>query len=303
MQTVMAECHNLVKIYKVADLEVVALQGLDLRVAQGEMLAIAGPSGSGKTTLMHILGGLDLPSAGQCIVAGQDVLRLNAKERLDYRRRRIGNVWQQVGRNLLSHYSLRENVEIPQMALGVSATARTRRARDLLAQVGLPDMGAKVPAQLSGGEQQRAAIAVALANTPAILLADEPTGELDGATASEILALLRQLNNDTGITTVVVTHDPTLAEAMDRVIAIRDGRTSTEIVRRRAPHVAGKGSAVASDVIAISGSTHHELVLMDGAGRLQVPRDLLIGLPFTHRVEIRAAGDHLEIWPIGEETE
>jgi ABC-type lipoprotein export system ATPase subunit len=299
MQTVMAECHNLVKIYKVADLEVVALQGLDLRVAQGEMLAIAGPSGSGKTTLMHILGGLDLPSAGQCIVAGQDVLRLNAKERLDYRRRRIGNVWQQVGRNLLSHYSLRENVEIPQMALGVSATARTRRARDLLAQVGLPDMGAKVPAQLSGGEQQRAAIAVALANTPAILLADEPTGELDGATASEILALLRQLNNDTGITTVVVTHDPTLAEAMDRVIAIRDGRTSTETVRRDAPLAVGAEDR-ASAIIGLPGTTHREAVLIDRAGRLQLPKDAIERIPFNGRADVRVVGDHVELWPVDE---
>src|SRR6266446_3263396 len=225
-------CDNLVKIYKVADLEVVALQGLDLEVSPGEMIAIVGVSGSGKTTLLNILSGLDLPSAGKCLVDGNDLTRLSRAQRINYERFTVGHVWQQSGRNLLPELSIQANVELPQVLGGVEPALRARRARELLELVGLAGMGQKRPDQLSGGEQQRAAIAVALANQPKLLLGDEPTGELDSATAGEILALLRSLNRQLGLTIILVTHDVAIASVVDRTIAIRDGRTSTETVRR-----------------------------------------------------------------------
>ena len=225
-------CDNLVKIYKVADLEVVALQGLDLEVAPGEMLAIVGASGSGKSTLLNILSGLDVPSAGGCLVDGNDLTRLSAAQRIHYRRYIVGQIWQQSGRNLLSELGAQANVELPQMLSGTGTRSRARRARELLELVGLGGMEQKKPDQLSGGEQQRNAIAVALANNPKVLLADEPTGELDSVTAGEIFALLRRLNQQLGLTVIIVTHDAAIAAEVDRTIAIRDGRTSTETIRR-----------------------------------------------------------------------
>src|SRR5947209_8611929 len=212
-------CDNLVKIYKVADLEVVALQGLDLEVQQGEMLAIVGASGSGKSTLLNILSGLDIPSAGRCIVDHNDLTRLSNAQRINYRRYIVGQVWQQSGRNLLPELSAQANVELPQMLSGVGSAQRIRRAQELLALVGLGGMGKKRPDQLSGGEQQRTAIAVALANSPKILLADEPTGELDSVTATEVMQLLRTLNTQLGLTIITVTHDAAIAAAVDRTIA------------------------------------------------------------------------------------
>src|SRR5947209_3772318 len=228
-------CDNLVKIYKVADLEVVALQGLDLEVVPGEMMAIVGVSGSGKSTLLNILSGLDIPSAGRCIVDGNDLTRLSEAQRIHYRRFVVGHIWQQSGRNLLPELNIIENIALPQILGGISPAERTRRAHDLLEHVGLGPMAKKRPDQLSGGEQQRVAIAVALANQPKLLLADEPTGELDSVTADEIFALMRTLNRDLGLSIITVTHDAALAAVVDRTIAIRDGRTSTETVRRESP--------------------------------------------------------------------
>ena len=183
-------CDNLVKIYKVADLEVVALQGLDLEIMPGEMIALVGASGSGKSTLMNILGGLDLPSAGKCIVAGHDLTRLSEAQRIRFRRFEVGHVWQQSGRNLLPELSIAVNVEEPLMLCGAGLAQRRRRARELLELVGLAGKEKKHPTQLSGGEQQRAAIAVALANQPGVLLADghcatiQSPGEIPMDTAS-----------------------------------------------------------------------------------------------------------------------
>src|SRR6266700_1551748 len=192
-------CDNLVKIYKVADLEVVALQGLDLEVMQGEMMAIVGVSGSGKTTLLNILSSLDVPSAGRCAVDGYDLTRLSQAQRIHYDRYTVGHVWQQSGRNLLPELSIQETVELPQVLGGANSGRRARRAQELLEIVGLGGMDKKRPDQLSGGEQQRAAIAVALANEPKLLLGDEPTGELDSISANEILTLLRTLNRQLGL--------------------------------------------------------------------------------------------------------
>ncbi len=296
-------CDNLVKIYKVADLEVVALQGLDLEVEAGEMMAIVGASGSGKSTLLNILSGLDLPSAGRCIVDGYDLTRLSNAQRIHYRRFIVGQVWQQSGRNLLPELSAAANVELPQMLSGVSGSQRAKRAKELLAMVGLGDMGHKRPFQLSGGEQQRAAIAVALANQPKLLLADEPTGELDSVTASEVLHLMRTLNQELGLTIITVTHDAAIAAEVDRTIAIRDGRTSTETVRREtALESVEAHMQTASAVIGLPTETHRESVLIDRAGRLQLPKEAIERIPFNGRAEVRITDDHVEIWPLVTET-
>ena len=292
-------CDNLVKIYKVADLEVVALQGLDLEVMQGEMMAIVGVSGSGKTTLLNILSSLDVPSAGRCVVDGYDLTRLSQAQRIYYERYTVGHVWQQSGRNLLPELRIQENVELPQV-LGVANSARrARRAQELLELVGLGGMGKKRPDQLSGGEQQRAAIAVALANEPKLLLGDEPTGELDSISANEILTLLRTLNRQLGLTIIVVTHDVAIAALVDRTIAIRDGRTSTETVRRDAPlETVSEHTLASSAVIGLPGETHRESVVIDRAGRLQLPKEALERISYNGRAEIRIVHDHVELWPI-----
>lgn len=293
-------CDNLVKIYKVADLEVVALQGLDLEVVPGEMMAIVGASGSGKSTLLNILSGLDVPSAGRCIVEHNDLTRLSEAQRIAYRRHIVGHVWQQSGRNLLAELTVAANVELPQLLGGVQARKRQRHAEELLEMVGLKGYGKKKPSQLSGGEQQRVAIAVAISNEPTLLLADEPTGELDSVTASEIFKLLRALNQQLGLTIITVTHDVAIAAVMDRTIAIRDGRTSTETVRREEPlEVVDNYVVRASAVIGLSSETHRESVLIDRVGRLQLPKEALESIVFNGRAEVRILEDHVEIWPIG----
>jgi putative ABC transport system ATP-binding protein len=273
----LVDASNLVKIYKAADLEVVALQGLDLHVPRGEMLALVGPSGAGKSTLLNILGGLDEPSAGRCEVAGVDLTRLTSQDRLLYRRRIVGHIWQQTSRNLLSDLSLLDNVVTPMVMAGYPGNHR-KRAQQLLELVGLGPRVTHRPTKLSGGEQQRGALAVALANNPELLLADEPTGELDTVTAGEILKLLRALNKELGLTTIVVTHDPLVAESMDRSVAIRDGRTSTEVLH---------------------GEAAEETVIIDGVGRLQIPKALLEALAFGGRARVHLADGHLELWPAG----
>jgi ABC-type lipoprotein export system ATPase subunit len=295
-------CDTLVKIYKVADLEVVALQGLDMEVARGEIMALVGASGSGKTTLLNILGGLDLPSAGTCVVAGNDMTRLSEAQRLNYRRFVVGHVWQQSGRNLLPELTALGNIEEPLLLSGEGLGRRRRKALELLEMVGLANAAKKRPEQLSGGEQQRVAIAVAIANDPQVLLADEPTGELDSTTAHEVLTLLRELNHRLGLTVIIVTHDVAIAAEVDRTIAIRDGRTSTETVRREAPlAIVSEQIAAASAIIGLSSKTHRESILIDRAGRLQLPKEAIEHYPFHGRAEVRYAADHVELWPV--ETE
>ena len=298
MPETLVTCDNLVKIYKVADLEVVALQGLDLEIVQGEMMALAGASGSGKSTLLNILGGLDVPSAGQCVVLDNDLTRLNEAQRINYRRHVVGHVWQQSGRNLLAELTVAANIELPQLLDGVKSTTRSRHAEELLELVGLKGYGKKKPSQLSGGEQQRVAIAVAIANEPALLLADEPTGELDSVTASEIFQLLRTLNQQIDLTILTVTHDVAIAAIMDRTIAIRDGRTSTETVRRETPlEELEDYMSASSAIIGLSNETHRESILIDRVGRLQLPKEALESFPFNGRAEVRILNDHIELWP------
>ncbi len=266
------QCENLVKIYKVADIEVFALQGLDMIVEKGECTAIIGASGSGKSTLMNILGGLDRPSAGKALVAGKELLRLNDAQLDRYRRDMVGFVWQQVSRNLLPYMTAEENVMMPMLLSG--AKQRSARARQLLARVGLEKRRHHKLSQLSGGEQQRTAIAVSLANSPQLLLADEPTGELDTQTSRQIFALFRELAEKDGITVLIVSHDAKIAEEVGRVIAIRDGKTSSEIVRQARSAESIEATLVG---MAESEARSHELVemtVLDQAGRLQIPREL-----------------------------
>ena len=263
-------------------------------------MAIVGVSGSGKTTLLNILSSLDVPSAGRCAVDGYDLTRLSQAQRIYYERYTVGHVWQQSGRNLLPELRIQENVELPQV-LGVANSARrARRAQELLELVGLGGMGKKRPDQLSGGEQQRAAIAVALANEPKLLLGDEPTGELDSISANEILTLLRTLNRELGLTIIIVTHDVAIASLVDRTIAIRDGRTSTETVRRDAPlEAVSEHTLATSAVIGLPSETHRESVVIDRAGRLQLPKEALERISYHGRAEIRIVHDHVELWPLG----
>lgn len=289
MQEQLVICDNLIKIYKNADLEVVALQGLDLEIDSGELLAIVGTSGSGKSTLLNILGGLDEPTAGRAEVAGHDLKRLNEKQRTRYRNLIVGYVWQQSGRNLLPDLSVTENVDLPQMFNGARLSHYKRRTAELLELVGLAEMAKKKPSQLSGGEQQRVALAVALANQPALLLADEPTGELDSLTTQEIMSFLREINQRLGVTILIVTHDIAVAAAVDRVIAIRDGRTSTETVRRN----------IQTTNLSPSGDVSNEAIFIDRVGLLQLPKEAMESLPLRGRVDVRVAGDHVELWPAG----
>ena len=275
-------CHNLVKIYKIADLEVIALQGLDLEISPGEIIALVGPSGAGKSTLLNLIGGLDLPSAGRLTVSGENLLAMTDSQRVTYKRNTVGFVWQQPSRNLLPYLSARENVELPMILHGTASSQRRQRASDLLKMVMLEDREEFRPDRLSGGQQQRVALAIALANTPPILLADELTGQVDSEAAAEIFKALRLINRELGTTIIIVTHDPQIASRVDRVVAVRDGRTSTEV--RRLFDKQGK-------------IDEEEWVILDGVGRLQLPKGYIDTLNLRERVKVRLEGDHVTIWP------
>ena len=269
----MIECDNLVKIYKTKDIEVLALQGLELTVAEGELMAIIGNSGSGKSTFLNMIGGLDRPSAGRLFVDGKDLFKLNEKELVEYKRNTVGFVWQNNGRNLLPYLSALENVEMPM--LFADPKGKKERALELLELVGMSHRKNSRLNQLSGGEQQRIAIAIALANRPKLLLADEPTGSVDVRTSEYILDVFRKLNEELGLTVVIVTHDKNLAKKVNRVVAIRDGKTSSERIMK---------SSYLERLSDIHGfaeeETQEEYAVLDRAGRLQIPRELLeeIGL-------------------------
>jgi ABC-type lipoprotein export system ATPase subunit len=281
-------CDNLVRIYQVENIEVQALQGLDLLVSKGEMIAIVGQSGSGKSTLLNVLSGLDVPTAGAARVAGWDLLRMSHADRLTYRRSVVGFVWQQTARNLLPYLTAKENVMLPMAFSGMSGSKRVKRAEELLATMGMADKAARRPHQLSGGEQQRVAIATALANSPEVIFADEPTGELDSATGDDVFEALRSANRDLGATVVVVTHDHAVSSQVQRTVAIRDGRTATEVVRRT--HIDELGRAQ---------TLHEEYAVLDRAGRLQIPKDYRTALGLKDRVRLDLEDDHLGVWADG----
>ncbi|MCC6605412.1 MAG: ABC transporter ATP-binding protein [Anaerolineae bacterium] len=293
----MIVCENLVKIFQIADLEVLALQGLDLTVQRGELMGIVGVSGSGKSTLMNILGGLVRPSAGQVIVNGQSLLKMSNAALDRYRRTQVGFVWQQGARNLVPYLNARENVELPMMLAGFSAREMKQRAVDLLQMVGLAERQNHYLPELSGGEQARVAIAVALANAPALLLADEPTGELDTATAQTIYDAFRQLNSQLGQTILIVSHDPNIAHHVDRVMAIRDGKAASETRRNHRP-------SVPADQLDPAAETHpvfEELVVLDSAGRLQVPKAYREALGIGQRAAMELTDEGLLIRAVAEE--
>ena len=279
-------CDRLVRIYAApGGIEVQALQGLDLLVSQGELAALVGASGSGKSTLVNILAGLDTPTAGAVRVAGNDLASMSSRQRLGYRRSVVGFVWQQTARNLLPYLTAAQNAELPLRLAGAGRSARRNRAAELLDLLGVAHCAGRRPDQMSGGEQQRVSIGVALANSPSVLLADEPTGELDSATAASVFGALQTANTELGVTVLVVTHDPAVSSMVRRTIAIRDGRTATETLRHGAADE--------------SGALEHavEYAVLDRAGRLQLPREMTETLGMRDRVRLQAEPDHIGVWP------
>lgn len=291
-ENVMVQADNLVKIYKSSDVEVMALQGLDLTVERGELMGIVGASGSGKSTLLNMLGGLDRPSAGALFVDGKDMLKFTEKDFIEYKRKTVGFVWQNNARNLIPYLSAQQNVEMPLLLSGFNN--RRQRAAELLDMVGLSHRKNSRLDQMSGGEQQRVAIAIALSNNPKLLLADEPTGSVDTATAALILDVFRDLNRVMGVTIIIVTHDTKLSARIDRVVAIRDGKTSTELVRRAS---ALKSFGQLSEEAAEAG--HEELSVLDRAGRLQIPKEYLeeLGIKGGDKVRVELEDGRICIYP------
>lgn len=283
-------CDNLVRIYQTGHIEVQALQGLDLLVDEGEMIAVVGASGSGKSTLLAVLSGIDAPTAGRVRVGPWNLAAMSRTERVQYRRSMVGFVWQQASRNLVPYLTAAQNVTLPLTLAGRPRRAKKSRTAELLELLGVGHCARRRPREMSGGEQQRVAIAVALANAPQVLLADEPTGELDTATSQEVFAALHRANHELSTTVVVVTHDPEVSGQVARTVAIRDGRTSTEVLRRT--HVGEDGSA---QVVA------EEFAVMDRAGRVQVPADYRAALALTRRVRLDLEADHVSLWADREE--
>ena len=283
-------CDSLVKIFKVSDIEVLALQGLDLTVKRGELVGVVGASGSGKTTLMNVLGGLVRPSAGQVIVDGVNLLQMRPRQLTAYRQEEVGFVWQQGSRNLIPYLSALDNIKLPMTLAGRAGQQANERARMLMDTVGLADRFDHKPSQLSGGEQQRVAIAVALANEPKLLLADEPTGELDSVTSDRVYALFQRLNRELGLTVCIVSHDPQIARHVQRVVAIRDGKLASETVRRRQNGQASTAAMSQADQF-------EELIVLDSAGRLQIPKSYREQLALKNRVEMQLTEKGLLIRP------
>jgi ABC-type lipoprotein export system ATPase subunit len=279
-------CENVVRIYRTEGVEVQALQGLDLTVDDGEVIAVIGASGSGKSTLLNILSAFDRPTGGAVSVAGRDLTGMTAKDRLSYRRDVVGFVWQQTSRNLLHHLDAADNVMLPMSYRGVRGRPAKQKADELLELFGVAACRARRPAEMSGGQQQRVAIAVALANSPRVLFADEPTGELDSATAEEVFQAIRDANEELGVTVVVVTHDQTVSAQVRRTVSIRDGRTSSEVLRR-----------VDVDAQGLERHIAEEYVTLDRVGRMQLPREYVEALELRDRIRVTLDEDHVEVWP------
>lgn len=277
-------CEDMVRIFSAEGIEVQALQGLNLRVEAGEMVALIGASGSGKSTLLTILSGLDQPTAGSVHVAGHDLLTMKRKERVQYQRHTVGFVWQQTSRNLLPYLSAVENVCLPMAITGEDD--RLKRAEQLLKVLGVGYCRDRNPQQMSGGEQQRVAIAVAIANSPKIILADEPTGELDQSTSADVLEAMRTVNEELGITTLIVTHDPSVSEHVRRTVQMRDGRCSTEVLRRTETNEHGHERRITE-----------EFAVIDRVGRMQLPQEFMSTLQLRDRVRLGLEDDHVQVWP------
>ncbi len=276
-------CDNLVRIYQTGSIEVQALQGLDLLVEAGEMVAVVGASGSGKSTLLSLLAGVDAPTAGRAKVAGWDLMTLSRAQRVRYRRHTVGFVGQQASHNLVPYLNARQMVDLPMTLARVPRRQRAERVEELLTRLGVMHCADRRPAQMSGGEQARVGIATALANQPKVLLADEPTGSLDTRTSAEVFAALRTVNEDLGVTVVIVTHDPDVSSQVARTVAIRDGRTSSEVLRRT------NGDSADGEVFA------EEFAVMDRAGRIQIPKEYRQALDLTRRVRLALEADHVAV--------
>ncbi len=292
-------CDDLYKIFKVADIEVMALQGLDLTVRKGEMVGVVGASGSGKTTLMNVLGGLTRPSAGQVLVDGQNLLKLSTRDLTTYRQVEVGFVWQQVSRNLIPYLSALDNIKLPMTLAGQTGGQVDKRARELMDIVGLSERYDHRPMAMSGGEQQRVAIAVALANKPKLLLADEPTGELDSETSDSVYELFKDLKRDLGLTICIVSHDPLVAQHVERVVAIRDGKLASEtVLRRRKRKLTMQDDSAETSLGHETWEEHfEELIVLDSAGRLQIPKAYREQLAIENRVEMEVTDKGLLIRP------
>lgn len=268
MPQAMIQADGLVKIYKTKQTEVLALQGLDLTVEEGELTAIIGNSGSGKSTFLNMIGGLDRPSAGSLTVGGKNLFTMTEKELVLYKRDTVGFVWQNNGRNLLPYLTVLENVMLP---MSLSSTGKKKsKATELLEMVGMAHKKYSRMNMLSGGEQQRVAIAIALANSPQLLLADEPTGSVDMKTANYIFDVFTELNKN-GQTILIVTHDVALSRKVKRVVAIRDGKISSERVLKEAY----ADRLQESNIDWRQEETQDEYAIVDRVGRVQIPAELM----------------------------
>jgi len=285
-------CDGLVKIYKTEDVEVMALQGLELEVKRGEILSVIGKSGSGKSTLMNIIGGLERQSVGTIIVDGMNLADMTEKEMVQYRKKKIGFVWQKSSRNLYSYLTSIENVEAAMNFTRLDAGQKHEKAMRLLEMTGIAHKMNSYPAQMSGGEQQRVSIAVALANDPDILLADEPTGAVDSKTSNMIQDLFRKLNQEMGLTIIIVTHDVKLANKVDRVVMISDGKISTEKIMKA--QVREQIAHISSDEL--DDDAHDEYSVMDKAHRVQLNEEILEAAGIdTNKVKIRVVDGQVVI--------
>lgn len=298
-ENVMVRCENLVKIYKTDEVEVMALQGLDLTVERGELMGIVGSSGSGKSTLLNMLGGLDKPSAGSLFVDGKDLLKFGEKELITYMRDTVGFVWQNNARNLIPYLTAVQNVELPMLLKGIKD--RRSRAESLLETVGLGARKNSLLGQMSGGEQQRVAIAISLSNNPKLLLADEPTGAVDTATASMVLEVFKRLNRELGVTVIIVTHDVNLSKSIDRVVSIRDGKTATEMIRKESlSQIASLGELSEAQKAELNADVaREELAVLDRVGRLQLPKEYLsaMGIKGGDKVRVELEENGILIKP------
>jgi putative ABC transport system ATP-binding protein len=281
------ECHELVRIFSSTGVEVQALQGLDLTVEQGELTAVVGASGSGKSTLLTILSGLDVPSAGRASVAGHDLLAMGHRERIEYRRHTVGFIWQQTTRNLFPYLTAAENIAMALVVARAPRRFRDARIAELLDLLNIAQLGDRLPEQLSGGQQQRVAVAVALANDPRVLLADEPTGELDDANSAMVLDAFQSINEKVGTTVLIVTHDAGVSDHVRRTVQIRDGRTSTEVLRSTRTDGSGREHEVAE-----------EFAVLDRVGRLQLPLDYIAQLEMRDRVRLGLTDEHVTVSPV-----